>query len=418
MLRKRNLLKQTPIIAKNYKYRTWLSFLDNKTAIEFDNIYFNSEIEIEIEFIVDNITNNIEHLISLSDGTPLIRFEKNEHSDDTIVIGLNQVIPIKHQKGKVRRIKLNKNFFILDDNEPIPCTQYPNSRALIVLGYLGSEPNNITTTCKIKRLIIRRGDTEEFDFLPAFFSKTRSGLYNRKTNLVSMASLDKEDFRFGNFNLYQKEITTLNLPIKFKDIETKKLCVENYGGVQGFSNSTKNVSGIAGEITYRQARNISYFSTYRNGEFIGNNIKSFNEFFNFKNIREISQYNNTSFRDCSKLKELVLPDTEHLLILKGLIFGNTAIETIVIPKNVIFDDADYSPFACANKLKIVVFLNPLPPIAKHSIYFQDPHVGTSFTEVYVPDNSIDLYITAHNYNIPSEMIKPLSQYKGRIYNAT
>lgn len=418
MLRKRNLLKQTPIIAKNYKYRTWLSFLDNKTAIEFDNIYFNSEIEIEIEFIVDNITNNIEHLISLSDGTPLIRFEKNEHSDDTIVIGLNQVIPIKHQKGKVRRIKLNKNFFILDDNEPIPCTQYPNSRALIVLGYLGSEPNNITTTCKIKRLIIRRGDTEEFDFLPAFFSKTRSGLYNRKTNQVSMVSLDKQDFNFGDFNLYQKEITTLNLPIKFKDIETKKLCVENYGGVQGFSNSTKNVSGIAGEITYRQARNISYFSTYRNGEFIGNNIKSFNEFFNFKNIREISPYSNNSFRNCSKLKELVLPDTENLLTLKGLIFGNTAIETIVIPKNVIFDDADYSPFACADRLKTVVFLNPLPPIAKHSIYSQDPHVGTSFTEVYVPDNSIDLYITAHNYNIPSEMIKPLSQYKGRIYNAT
>ena len=76
MLRERNLLKQTPIIAKNFKYRTWLSFIDNKTAIEFDNIYFNSEIEIEIEFIVDNITNNIEHLISLSDSTPLIRFEK------------------------------------------------------------------------------------------------------------------------------------------------------------------------------------------------------------------------------------------------------------------------------------------------------------------------------------------------------
>lgn len=416
MLRKRNLLKQTPIIAKNYKYRTWLSFIDNRTAFEIDNIYLTPDIEIDIEFIVDDVTSNIEHLISLFDGTPLIRFEKNEHSEDTIVIGQNQIIPIKHQKGKVRRIKLNKNFFILDDNEPIPCTQYPNSRALIVLGYLGSEPNNITTTCKIKRLIIRRGDTEEFDFLPAFFSKTRSGLYNRKTNLLSMASLDKEDFRFGDFNLYQKEITTLNLPIKFKDIETKKLCVENYGGVQGFSNSTKNVSGIAGEITYRQARNISYFSTYRNGEFIGNNIKSFNEFFNFKNIQEISQYNNTSFRDCSKLKELVLPDTEHLLILKGLIFGNTAIETIVIPKNVIFDDADYSPFACADKLKTVVFLNPLPPIAKHSIYFQDPHVSTSFTEVYVPDNSIDLYRTAHNYNIPSEMIKPLSQYKGRIYN--
>jgi len=233
-----------------------------------------------------------------------------------------------------------------------------------------------------------------------------------------MVSLDKQDFNFGDFNLYQKDLTILNLPIRFSDKEAKKLCVENYGGVQGFSNSTKNVSGIAGEITYRQARNISYFSTYRNGEFIGNNIKSFNEFFNFKNIREISPYSNNSFRNCSKLKELVLPDTENLLTLKGLIFGNTAIETIVIPKNVIFDDADYSPFACADKLKTVVFLNPLPPIAKHSIYFQDPHVGTSFTEVYVPDNSIDLYITAHNYNIPSEMIKPLSQYKGRIYNAT
>ena len=418
MLKERNLLKQTPIIAKNYKYKKWLSFIDNRTAFEFDNIYLTPDIEIDIEFIVDDVTSNIEHLISLFDGTPLIRFEKNEHSEDTIVIGQNQIIPIKHQKGKVRRIKLNKNFFILDDNEPIPCTQYPNSRALIVLGYLGSEPNNITTTCKIKRLIIRRGDTEEFDFLPAFFSKTRSGLYNRKTNLVLMVSLDKQDFNFGDFNLYQKDLTILNLPIRFSDKEAKKLCVENYGGVQGFSNSTKNVSGIAGEITYRQARNISYFSTYRNGEFIGNNIKSFNEFFNFKNIREISPYSNNSFRNCSKLKELVLPDTENLLTLKGLIFGNTAIETIVIPKNVIFDDADYSPFACADKLKTFVFLNPLPPIAKHSIYFQDPHVGTSFTEVYVPDNSIDLYITAHNYNIPSEMIKPLSQYKGRIYNAT
>jgi len=418
MLRERNLLKQTPSIAKLFYYKKWLSFIDNRTAFEFDKIYLTPDIEIDIEFIVDDVTSNIEHLISLFDGTPLIRFEKNEHSEDTIVIGQNQIIPIKHQKGKVRRIKLNKNFFILDDNEPIPCTQYPNSRALIVLGYLGSEPNNITTTCKIKRLIIRRGDTEEFDFLPAFFSKTRSGLYNRKTNQVSMVSLDKQDFNFGDFNLYQKDLTILNLPIRFSDKEAKKLCVENYGGVQGFNNSTKNVSGIAGEITRRQARNVTHISMYRNGEFIGNNIKSFYEFFLFSGIQEISQYNNTSFRDCSKLKELVLPDTEHLLILKGLIFGNTAIETIVIPKNVIFYDADYSPFACANKLKTVVFLNPLPPIAKHSIYFQNPHVGTSFTEVYVPDNSIDLYRTAHNYNIPSEMIKPLSQYKGRIYNAT
>lgn len=417
MLRKRNLLKQTPRIAKLFYYKKWLSFIDNRTAFEFDNIYLTPDIEIDIEFIVDDVTSNIEHLISLFDGIPLIRFEKNEHSEDTIVIGQNQIIPIKHQKGKVRRIKLNKNFFILDDNEPIPCTQYPNSRALIVLGYLGSEPNNITTTCKIKRLIIRRGDTEEFEFLPAFFSKTRSGLYNRKTNQVSMVSLDKQDFNFGDFNLYQKDLTILNLPIRFSDKEAKKLCVENYGGVQGFNNSTKNVSGIAGEITRRQAGNVTHISMYRNGEFIGNNIKSFYEFFLFSGIQEISQYNNTSFRDCSKLKELVLPDTEHLLILKGLIFGNTAIETIVIPKNVIFDDADYSPFACADKLKTVVFLNPLPPIAKHSIYFQNPHVGTSFTEVYVPDNSIDLYRTAHNYNIPSEMIKPLSQYKGRIYNA-
>ena len=106
--------------------------------------------------------------------------KKNEHSDDTIVIGQNQIIPIKHQEAKVRRIKLNKNFFILDNNEPIPCTQYPNSQALIVLGYLGSKSNNITTTCKIKRLIIRRGDTEELEFLPAFFSKTRSGFTTEK----------------------------------------------------------------------------------------------------------------------------------------------------------------------------------------------------------------------------------------------
>lgn len=98
-----------------------------------------------------------------------------------------------------------------------------------------------------------------------------------------------------------------------------------------------------------------------------------------------------------------------------MIFENTAIKTIVIPKNVIFNDTNSSIFARADKLKTVVFLNPTPPIANHSVY--DP-IDTFFTEVYVPDNSIDLYITAHNYNIPSEMIKPLSQYKGRIYNAT
>ena len=336
MLRKRNLLKQTPSIAKLFYYKKWLSFIDNRTAFEFDNIYLTPDIEIDIEFIVDDVTSNIEHLISLFDGTPLIRFEKNEHSEDTIVIGQNQIIPIKHQKGKVRRIKLNKNFFILDDNEPIPCTQYPNSRALIVLGYLGSEPNNITTTCKIKRLIIRRGDTEEFDFLPAFFSKTRSGLYNRKTNQVSMVSLDKQDFNFGDFNLYQKDLTFLNLPIRFRDKEAKKLCVENYGGVQGCSNSNskKIVSGIAGEITRRQAGNVTHFSMYRNGEFIGNNIKSFYEFFLFRGIQEISQYNNTSFRDCSKLKELVLPDTEHLLILKGLIFVFITIEQPKLIRNI------------------------------------------------------------------------------------
>lgn len=412
MLSNRILLKQTPRIAKTFYYKAWLSFINNKTAIEFDNIYLTPDIEIDIEFIVDDITNNIEHLISLFDGTPLIRFEKNEHSEDTIVIGQNQIIPIKHQKGKVRRIRLNKNFFILDNNEPIPCTQYPNSRALIVLGYLGSNPNNITTTCKIKRLIIRRGDTEEIDFLPAYFSKTRNGLYNRKTNQVSMVSLDKQDFNFGDFNLYQKDLTFLNLPIRFSDKEAKKLCVENYGGVQGFSNSNKIVSGIAGEITRRQAGNVTHFSMYRNGEVVSN-IRSFYEFFLFSGIQEISQYNNTSFRGCSNLENIVLPDTTHLLILNGMIFENTAIKTIVIPKNVIFNDTNSSIFARADKLKTVVFLNPTPPIANHSVY--DP-IDTFFTEVYVPDNSIELYRKAHNYNIPSNMIKPLSQYKGRIFN--
>lgn len=51
-------------------------------------------------------------------------------------------------------------------------------------------------------------------------------------------------------------------------------------------------------------------------------------------------------------------------------------------------------------------------------YTTNQFFGTSFTEVYVPDNSIDLYRTAYNYNIPSGMIKPLSQYTKGIYNAT
>ena len=92
----------------------------------------------------------------------------------------------------------------------------------------------------------------------------------------------------------------------FEDEEVKRICVANFGGLNGITNSgygKKGVAGIEGEVTYEQVlavTNIGTLFAYNNS------IVRFNELVYFKNIIMIA---NSAFNKCSLMQEITLPNT-------------------------------------------------------------------------------------------------------------
>ena len=92
----------------------------------------------------------------------------------------------------------------------------------------------------------------------------------------------------------------------FEDEEVKRICVANFGGLNGITNSgygKKGVAGIEGEVTYEQVLAVTDIGTL----FANNNsIVRFNELVYFKNIIMIA---NSAFNKCSLMQEITLPNT-------------------------------------------------------------------------------------------------------------
>lgn len=99
-----------------------------------------------------------------------------------------------------------------------------------------------------------------------------------------------------------------NTPIEFEDPEVKRICVENFGGLNGIANriyGDMGVKGVDGEVTYRQARAVTHFHNI----FKGNTaIATFNELEHFQNLRTIDRL----FNGCSGLTEITLPRANKL----------------------------------------------------------------------------------------------------------
>ncbi len=97
----------------------------------------------------------------------------------------------------------------------------------------------------------------------------------------------------------------LYVVMAFEDNEVKRICVTNFGGLNGITNSTygkTGVAGIKGEVTYEQVLAVTNIGTlFKNNK----SIVRFNELVYFKNINMIA---NNAFDSCSLMQEITLPN--------------------------------------------------------------------------------------------------------------
>ena len=102
----------------------------------------------------------------------------------------------------------------------------------------------------------------------------------------------------------------------FEDPEVKRICVENFGGVSGITNSvfgTVGIPGKAGEVSYEQILAVTNLKTVFSGNKI---IRKFNELLYFTNVVNLNQ---REFEGCLQLEEITLPN---YIISSALIFTN------------------------------------------------------------------------------------------------
>ena len=146
-------------------------------------------------------------------------------------------------------------------------------------------------------------------------------------------------------------------PITFADPVVKQICVENWG-----SN---------GEITYEQAAAV----TSLRGEFTSNTqITSFNELQYFTGLTSINFY---SFKDCSNLTSVVIPESV-LSIAEHAFYGCNSLTSVTIPNSVTY----IGPLAfisCSSLTSITI------PNSVSRIDYQ-AFQGTGLTSIRIPNS--------------------------------
>ena len=112
-------------------------------------------------------------------------------------------------------------------------------------------------------------------------------------------------------NKVYESATYNNVVMAFEDEEVKRICVANFGGLNGITNSDygkTGVAGIEGEVTYEQVLAVTNIGTL----FANNNsIVRFNELVYFKNINMIAD---SAFSSCSLMQEITLPNINIIAI--------------------------------------------------------------------------------------------------------
>ena len=219
----------------------------------------------------------------------------------------------------------------------------------------------------------------------------------------------------------------LNTPIDFEDAEVKRICVENFGGESGITNKrygTVGVAGMAGELTRRQAAEVSYF-----GDLFRDNpaIVKFNEFRYFTGYFSGSIIKRQAFcKGSVNLTEITTPPTTRVLsyywlfqdavpnaltkvtLNEGLesiqyIFLDkaTSLRKLVLPSSLREINSGSMTYY-GLKLSVLVFKSAVPPVNT-----QPPNRIS--VDMYVPDESVGLYKAADGYR--ADKVHPMSEYQ-------
>ena len=220
--------------------------------------------------------------------------------------------------------------------------------------------------------------------------------------------------------------------IHFHDDEVKRILVEKYGGSTG--GELGRIPGYTGELTHKQAAQITYIGPKITGSTGEGGLLSFNdkivsledlkylknlteigflnlvrlpnlERVNLKNIEYVG-YNLLAY--CHKLKEIALPNLREIKE-RECVVNLQSIETIDIGPSV--QRFQWLSFFRIPTLKRFILRAKTPPQTVAGWFgpteYPEPWKG----KIYVPDESVELYRSTEHYSNFGEQIRPLSEYE-------
>lgn len=231
-----------------------------------------------------------------------------------------------------------------------------------------------------------------------------------------------------------------NMPkdyIKFADPVVEKICAENYGDKVGttYINALNVVQINDWGPFYNKAltsfdeleyfSNISYIGHggFRNSKVSIQDVKLPNltklggHTFEGTNIKRVSDLGSLSaittwdyaytFNGCSQLEYVKLPDTLKQ-IASRMFIECPKLLTIDLGKNV-EKIAEWFCYNCKS-LNNVILKTLTPPSFISSTFFLSGSTSST-VNIYVPDESVDLYKAADVWSTRADYVKPLSEYK-------
>ena len=235
--------------------------------------------------------------------------------------------------------------------------------------------------------------------------------------------------------------------IRFEDPAVKQICVENFGGLNGITNSiygTVGVSGVAGEVTIEQAAAVVNF----NKIFLDCTSKNLNDIRHFVNISKGELGLNYACEEITVNMSTVpsswcAGDSSGKYALKKITFGDNVVSVLLaafcyiynkkvevilneglktMPSNFQFlNTLGTKPLVLPSTLTTLgskTFGNILcsaiisravsPPVLGGSIF----NLNSSNTSIliYVPDESVEAYKSANIWSSYATRIRPLSEY--------
>lgn len=229
----------------------------------------------------------------------------------------------------------------------------------------------------------------------------------------------------------QLEIVTEGKPaIRFEDEEVlrvlcQKPCFADYDGSSFGSLRLVDADGD-GMVTLDEVKNVRLLTNRndKNSSIFANNtqIRCFREFAYFTQLKI---YNST-FSGCTNLKYVELPPVKEF---RGSMFQKTAIEEITVPEGVEFIDQGFG-WDC-NHLRFLSLPSTIKKLTTSNALLSKTASMTVICKaitppdfpggwgyltvieaIYVPDESVEMYMSATTWSTKSSVIHPMSEYAG------